>query len=143
MSASCDVAVEYGSSLKAARCGDEMWREAHWCDLAGPDVPPYLRFVGSISIKPGRPSDLYDYLIFFLIFQLRLARPPTDEMVTRICEDLWREKTIYVLDEECNGVNFGQCEELSGRPQMPLDLFINEKFLPGKASNRPQQPFSH
>lgn len=25
---------------------------------------------------------------------------------------------------------------------MPLDIFINEKFLPGRASNRPQQPAS-
>lgn len=27
-------------------------------------------------------------------------RPVTDELVSRICEDLWRDKTIYVLDED-------------------------------------------
>lgn len=71
----------------------------------GPEVPPYLRFVGSIAIKPL-----------------------TEELVQRFCEDIWRDKTKHVMHEE-----------LSGRPQMPLDLFINEKFLPTRANGRPQQ----
>jgi len=71
----------------------------------GPDVPPYLRFVGSISTKPL-----------------------TEELVLRLCEDLWLSKTHHVFQEE-----------VLGRPQMSLDVFINEKFLPGRAGSRPQQ----
>lgn len=58
--------------------------------VAGPDVPPYLRFVGSISIKSGAED----------LIENTAVRPVTDELVSRICEDLWRDKTIYVLDED-------------------------------------------
>eukprot|EP00435_Cladocopium_sp_Y103_P016293 s224_g4.t1 len=71
----------------------------------GPDVPPYLRFVGSISTK--------------LL---------STDLVHNMCEELWLSKTQHVLQEE-----------LVGRPQMPLDVFINEKFLPARAGGRPQQ----
>lgn len=71
----------------------------------GPDVPPYLRFVGSISTK--------------LL---------SSDLVKSMCEELWLSKTQHVLQEE-----------LLGRPQMPLDAFINEKFLPARAGGRPHQ----
>lgn len=71
----------------------------------GPDVPPYLRFVGSISTK--------------LL---------STDLVHNMCEELWLSKTQHVLQED-----------FVGRPQMPLDVFINEKFLPARAGGRPQQ----
>lgn len=71
----------------------------------GPDVPPYLRFVGSISTK--------------LL---------SSDLVKSMCEELWLSKTQHVLQEE-----------LLGRPQMPLDAFINEKFLPARAGGRNHQ----
>jgi len=45
-----------------------------------------------------------------------------------MCEELWLSKTQHVLQED-----------FVGRPQMPLDVFINEKFLPARAGGRPQQ----
>ncbi|CAJ1384677.1 unnamed protein product [Effrenium voratum] len=71
----------------------------------GSNVPPYLRFVGSVSIKPFR-----------------------EEAVTGLCQELWVEKTTHVL-----------LEEDSGRPQLALDMFVNDKFLPARANGRAQQ----
>ncbi|CAE7479035.1 unnamed protein product, partial [Symbiodinium sp. CCMP2456] len=68
-------------------------------------VPPYLRFVGSVSVKPLS----------------------TDTVMTLV-QEIWKEKTKHVL-----------VEEERGRPQMALDVFLNEKFLPTKALSRPEQ----
>lgn len=71
----------------------------------GQSVPPYLRFVGSVSVKPLS----------------------TDTVMTLV-QEIWKEKTKHVL-----------VEEERGRPQMALDVFLNEKFLPTKALSRPDQ----